>query len=504
MSADHECLWIFLDDSNLWIEAKKAKGTDLQREVFKEDPRLRIEFGELATFISNERKIKEATLYGSEPPPSDSVWEKGREQGWKVNLSQKNSCSGKEKMVDTQIVADVTELVCDPQNREHGSTVVIVSGDIDMCPCIEKATARNWNVEVWAMENSLSGGLKKLPKQNELVKVQFFSREDLERFTYIKETFTIFSDRKDEMWSHGVVLRQCKLQDGEITDFMDRIKKILDSFKWPWQYTPLTTEAPVNLLIVFCRGQGKSNDKDTPLNRYQQELEKQCVPKLCKAVLTYFQYDKSDNQETTPSSNETNNRYNALRGFDGADDVTTLSAATDQISEIASNFAQVHDDHDEDSNPAGTFGRISPSEATQHDTPLDITHQHSQDAAIPGNSSEKTFQLVKSKKSKKSKRRQLYTAACQFQYQCIKGKNCTHNHTEDQKLFFEKRNRCVEDKPAYNVRTYKTCICMSGQSCQSRDACAYAHSEEEQVCCQCHLLGHATDKCRKNATDLKK
>ncbi|XP_048254910.1 uncharacterized protein LOC125381661 [Haliotis rufescens] len=487
-----ECIWIFLDDSNLWIEAKKAKGDDFKRKEFKEDPRLRIEFGELATFISNERQIKEATLYGSEPPPSDSVWEKGREQGWKVNLSQKCRWSGKEKMVDTQIVADVTELVCDPKNREHGSTVVIVSGDKDMYPCIEKAMARQWNVEVWAMENSLSEGLKSLNKQNQFVKVQIFLKEDFEKITYIKEEFTYHQERKDDMLSRGVVLQQCQRQGEERIDFMGSIKNILDSFNWPWQYTRLKSEAAVNILILFCRGQGESDDTDTPLNRYKPELEKQCVPKLCKDVLTYFQYDKSDNQYTAPI--ETHNRYGSLPGVQHADDVTTPSAATDKISEIASTFAQ-------DSNPAGTSGRISPSEATQRDVPPDITHQQSQDAAIPGKSSEEPFKLVRSKKQKRYQRSSDF---CQFQYQCVKGKKCTHNHREDQKLFFEKRNRCVEDKPAYYVRTYKTCICMSGKSCQNRDACAYAHSEDEQVCCKCHLLGHATDKCPKNATDQKK
>ena len=32
-------VWIFLDDSNLWIEGKKLRGSLINNKYFKEDPR---------------------------------------------------------------------------------------------------------------------------------------------------------------------------------------------------------------------------------------------------------------------------------------------------------------------------------------------------------------------------------------------------------------------------------------------------------------------------------
>ena len=85
----------------VWIEAK-----ELQSKT-KEDHRVRIDVGNLADVVADGRPVEHGILYGSELPPVDTVWKKIREKGWKVNTHRRSWITGKEKQVDTNIVAEL-------------------------------------------------------------------------------------------------------------------------------------------------------------------------------------------------------------------------------------------------------------------------------------------------------------------------------------------------------------------------------------------------------------
>ena len=147
-------VFIFMDHSNTWIEAKKFKPS----RDYKEDSRVRLEAGNLLHLVTKDRELPDrpAKLYGSEPPPLDSVWDIYREKGWNITAPQR---SRKEKRVDTQLVADVTELVCNENNGKH--TIAIISGDEDVLPAVEKALEYDWKVEVYFWKNAMSAAIKK-------------------------------------------------------------------------------------------------------------------------------------------------------------------------------------------------------------------------------------------------------------------------------------------------------------------------------------------------------
>ena len=109
-------------------------------------------------------------LYGSESPQIDSVWEKIRShKNWSVKTKKKSYLTHKEKEVDAQLLVDVTEIACTTPVSERG-TIVLITGDADMCPAVEKITEYDgWTVEIYMWEDSLSGRLKKLSKKNESV-----------------------------------------------------------------------------------------------------------------------------------------------------------------------------------------------------------------------------------------------------------------------------------------------------------------------------------------------
>lgn len=152
-------IWIFVDDSNLWIEAKKLQG---RRKGFKtsEDHRLRIDVGKLADIIAGDRPAQ-GFLYGSEPPPVDTVWKKIRSKGWKVDTRHRSTITGKEKEVDTILVADVTEIAIETPVDER-TTIVIVSGDADVIPALDKVIKREqWKIEVYMWSHAIANKLTK-------------------------------------------------------------------------------------------------------------------------------------------------------------------------------------------------------------------------------------------------------------------------------------------------------------------------------------------------------
>ena len=182
---DNDHVFIYVDDSNMWIEAKKLAANKLNLKCV-EDPRLRLDIGKVTDVIANNRKVAWGILYGSEPPPIDSVWQKIRERGWKVITTQRSSFTGKEKQLDHQMVADITALVsgCIVKGK-----IVMVSGDADMIPAISKSLQMKWSTEIWMWGNGVSNALKQLAEENPgLMSINILDSR-LEEVTFTNFTF---------------------------------------------------------------------------------------------------------------------------------------------------------------------------------------------------------------------------------------------------------------------------------------------------------------------------
>lgn len=185
-------IWIFLDDSNLWISSKKLQGEQLNHQFFNEDPRGRIDLGRFSTWALEKRPLKKAILFGSEPPPIDTYWNSAYRKRFKVNKFMRNPYSGKEKQVDTEIVAGITDLVAFSHLRkselyDDGKNIIIlVSGDADMKPAVDKVIAQNgiWKIEIVGFENTMAQLLKDLEKKHpQIVKIRFVTLDD---FSFIQ------------------------------------------------------------------------------------------------------------------------------------------------------------------------------------------------------------------------------------------------------------------------------------------------------------------------------
>ncbi len=150
--------YLYVDNSNVWIEGMHVSAVrrGLAPDIFSAqqekitDPSWRIDFGKLYELAGGEAsEVGRAVLFGSKPPPNDSLWAVARRKGFEVIVYERN-IRNREKMVDTSIS---TELVSDSYERMNASSdeITLVAGDADYVPTVERVRRRGFvfNVIFW-------------------------------------------------------------------------------------------------------------------------------------------------------------------------------------------------------------------------------------------------------------------------------------------------------------------------------------------------------------------
>lgn len=149
---------IVIDNSNVFIEGQKfsakQKGIVKANPEDKDicDPSWRIDFGKLLAQVAEGKTVTHAILVGSRPPHNDFIWEAARRSGFVVTVHDRDF-SGKEKAVDTELVAQATEIVC---TSTEPAILKLLSGDRDFIPLINIASRRGWETEMWAFTNAFT------------------------------------------------------------------------------------------------------------------------------------------------------------------------------------------------------------------------------------------------------------------------------------------------------------------------------------------------------------
>ena len=244
-------VWIYVDDSNLWISGKKAYA-EVHKLSTSEDPRARFDIGQLNEVVAEKREVGGRILYGSEPPEVDTVWTKVKQHGWEVDIKQKSYHTGKEKQVDVQLVADVVSLV----NQKKGGTVIIVSGDSDYIPAINEALDRGWQVEVWSWEKALSANIREHDRRGQGLRVEHLNRH-IHQIMSVNSSFDPSRFTEEELLSRLkeasilLTISEKHLQGGKPkwTEFTGTLQVIL---KWPISYLRVAkANGYVEVLAIF-------------------------------------------------------------------------------------------------------------------------------------------------------------------------------------------------------------------------------------------------------------
>jgi uncharacterized LabA/DUF88 family protein len=152
--ATDKCV-VVVDNSNIFIEGQKFSATTKGKQNQESsvcDPSWRIDFGRLLHSLANLRTIHAAILVGSRPPAKDSVWNEAKQLGFTVTVHDRDF-KGKEKAVDTELVAQGTEIIV---SAGEPMTLVIASGDRDFIPLVSVAHRRGWLVEMVAFSSAFS------------------------------------------------------------------------------------------------------------------------------------------------------------------------------------------------------------------------------------------------------------------------------------------------------------------------------------------------------------
>lgn len=142
-------IFVFVDNSNVWIEGKKFSGRKSKPPV-ESNYLYRIEYGKLLQHVLEGRDLAAIPkLYGSEPPPNDSVWNIIRSKGYDVKVFKRNIFN-KEKGGDMRMGLDIGRLLL---TEKTPATVAIVAGDADFVQVVDDAHGGGWKIEAWYWSN---------------------------------------------------------------------------------------------------------------------------------------------------------------------------------------------------------------------------------------------------------------------------------------------------------------------------------------------------------------
>ena len=435
--SDYRECYIFIDDSNIWIEGQKVQGQALADA--DRDPRFRVDLGRFVSMVKGDRNIAKAFLYGSIPPPNDSVWNAARKRNFKVQIF-KRSAGGKEKEVDVTMSSDITEQVLELKhaNMDTDYIFVIVTGDRDLKSPIVKVLERRVPVELWSWEQGLSREFRVMANTNDFLKV--FKLDDfVTKFSYF--TFKSTRASNDINPAHAIVFQN--IPEGNFYKFANDLMRLLRLFYI--SSVDSSRKGEKDLIVEFP----KSRPEDI------FSLLRQC--KFGTEAISYPQYIA---QIKAIPPIETTNRYEALNNLDDCDSEEIIEAVESSLE------VEVPD-------------MVPPT--TRSENGDDDTEADDWVAVV-----RRKFEA--GRKTRVQKRRDT---PCQSGIHCVKNLACPYAHSEEEQKIFRVN-------PNIKFRYWKTNLCKKcSQHTQpeQQKQCPFAHGDADAWCLKCKSYGHFTNNC---------
>jgi NYN domain len=157
---DPDVAHIFWDNSNLFA---RTQDTCDDRAGGGEEPGhrldVRIRFTSMFDFAACGRKVERAVAVGSVPPELVAIWQKLGKVGLIVDLQERGAASGKEQGVDQALQLEMMNSLVD---RETPAVAVLLTGDGDFRPSVDRLLKHGWGVEVLCFSKGFSPKLQKI------------------------------------------------------------------------------------------------------------------------------------------------------------------------------------------------------------------------------------------------------------------------------------------------------------------------------------------------------
>ncbi|MXZ71120.1 MAG: NYN domain-containing protein [Acidobacteria bacterium] len=155
--------YLYVDNSNVLIEGRRVAavtrglapdiGTAMRENIL--DPTWSYDFGRLLEFAGgNSAEVGGAFLYGSRPPPRDSLWAAAKHHGFEPIIYDRSRFTGREKKVDTSLVADLVKAAVGQALNVERDTFALVAGDADYVPAVHAVREEGFTIEVFFWEQA--------------------------------------------------------------------------------------------------------------------------------------------------------------------------------------------------------------------------------------------------------------------------------------------------------------------------------------------------------------
>jgi NYN domain len=518
------CTALFIDNSNLFIEGKKffAKRLNL---LVPQDPCFRIDIGKLCDVLLDGRNLSFGKLYGSEPPSLDTVWKKIREHGLNVSTYQRDS-KHKEKELDNALTADATEYVCEMKAGGKTGTVLIVAGDRDYFPVVDKILKYGWKVEMSAFSVSINKKLKNLEESNKLFQIKtlenMFNIEP--RWYYVNRRFKTQRPnlrRRIRMpRSRTMVLQFCEdFHDVEdlpkLMELADEVTKILH---FPCLFKPITAKHSHKTRILFIVGISKTKSEIMTKEEKEQLISDNKYRKILRENGYPEEQIELIIRENRPKKGE---RVSASREIDFCNlwkrrktvisetceklfgelqlsktMVDYLQNVTEQDElEVANRFKLPVDGQDDDDDVEAMINSDETDYYPESSEDEDELDEHDDRSSVL---SSKDFEEVT--RNRCTSRVVTFSENCKYGFNCNNGLRCGRMHSDDEVKFFKMNEgngaRSYKSKPCDHFINRRACL--KGKA-DIAPMCSWYHSIAEARCYQCKKhggeIGHAATDC---------
>jgi hypothetical protein len=473
---------IFVDDSNVWIEAQKfaASGNSHMPKLqdSDRDPRLRIDIGKLVERLLCNRTQGPSFLYGSRPPPNDSVWKAFEKKNFETNIYDR-AYGGKEKEVDNSMSVDMaakaTELRIEAEfmakhlgdleatEMKDKTTFVVITGDRDMMPAVRRVLEYKIRVELWGWKSGISQAYLDLAANDGLLSVRQLD-------SIFKDIcFTAYrSTRKVKSVAGGktMVLRNVD-ESGEeaICDLLLETRQLFWKTRWDGE-ADLCIEFPkcgqIEKLILQAR---------------------QLLPDV--TILSWPEYRARFFDKDPTVDVKTANMYGLLDpdfvAEDEHDDAKIKQRLLPNLTlnntiENASGRVRGNISGNANSNGSGYNSGNASANASGNINSGNDTGDDSEGGGW-------TTVVNTTDTGKRHRRAVNQWQDCPYGMRCKKQDDCGYRHTPRERRLFQQN-------PNRNLGMRNTQMCRYASKCWSGRDCLYAHTEAEARCLDCKQTGH--------------
>lgn len=441
--------FVFIDNSNIWIEGKKAYAR-LHGKGNREDPTWRINVDQLIRVVlpaeyEGKRDNYKAVLFCSEAGSMNMLKRTLERANVEVKAYPRSSWTNGEKLVDIAMASDTLNCYHHWKEIHRGcqkctATFHIVSGDSDFFPVIVSLTDSRVSVHVHGWADSMA----RRPCAN--ANVSYFSLDaQIHRIGYTNSEYLHASSRIPS--GKTIVFRNA----GKDSVFLDQINDYLKESK----HTFFRKAEKDDLLVIFSLS--VSIDEVTEII----QDAKRKFPGHEDAIVSYAQAKKSQ-EALSVSATEITNAFSLLS-------------------------AEIEDSPDEhDNSEVGTASSDSDSSTS--------------DGNGQGSSCDNGWNTVKvvRREARENNKKFLPKVRCRHREFCQHSDRCTFLHDDDEKRMFKLNGR--------GLRPMKLRDCMNKSMCKfsSEPAkCSFRHQDEGYFCTNCAMFGHLQEECTDLVTPRK-